>query len=87
MPARRQNRPRSGTHLTSAQALQPLAQLRQKSPKAGIVRGSHQTGRRQFMGSRFRDAVTAEVRRDIAELHWQIAALRVLLQLALGCSG
>src|SRR6516164_5421317 len=28
--------------LTSAQALQPLAQLRQKSPKASIVRGSHQ---------------------------------------------
>jgi Transposase domain (DUF772) len=26
--------------LTSAQALQPLAQLRQKSPKASIVRGS-----------------------------------------------
>src|SRR5262249_41178474 len=29
--------------LTSAQALQPLAQLRQKSPKASIVRGSHNT--------------------------------------------
>src|SRR5262249_38943057 len=27
--------------LTSAQTLQPLAQLRQKSPKATIVRGSH----------------------------------------------
>ena len=27
--------------LTSARALQPLAQLRQKSPKASIVRGSH----------------------------------------------
>src|SRR5262245_30794536 len=27
--------------LTSAQTLQPLAQLRQKSPKASIVRGSH----------------------------------------------
>jgi hypothetical protein len=29
--------------LTSAQALQPLAQLRQKSPKASIVRGSLKT--------------------------------------------
>jgi hypothetical protein len=37
LPARRQNRPRSW--LTLTRALQPLAQLRQKSPKAGIVRG------------------------------------------------
>ena len=37
-PARRQTVPDRG--LTSARALQPLAQLRQKSPKASIVRGS-----------------------------------------------
>ena len=32
--------------LTSAQALQPLAQLRQKSPKASIVRGSLRSKKR-----------------------------------------
>jgi hypothetical protein len=39
-PARRQNGPRSGN--TSARARQPLARRRQKSPKAGIVRGALQ---------------------------------------------
>jgi len=38
-PARRQNGPRSGTHLGTSAATP--AQPRQKSPKASIVRGSH----------------------------------------------